>query len=86
MDVAQSTVEIRHIFKRLNGENDIVLGVPVRRRGNIRLTAFDPSELGTASVRCRNLVAADVDGGDAAPRPDKSGGLKRVIAASATQL
>ena len=86
MDVAQRAVEIRQILQRLNGQNDIKLGVPVRRRCNIRLAAFNPSELGTAGLRCRNLVGADVDRGHATPRPEKSGGLKRVIAASATQL
>jgi hypothetical protein len=86
VDVAQSTVEIRQILKRLNGKNYIELGVPVRRRCNIRLTAFNPSELGTASLRCGNLILADVDGANATLRPDKSGGLKCVIAASATQL
>jgi hypothetical protein len=86
VDVAQSTVEVRQILERLNGKNDIELGVPVRRRCNIRLATLGPSELGTASLRCGNLIGADVDCMDPTRRPDKSGGLMRVIATSATQL
>ena len=86
MDVAQRAVEIRQILQRLNGQNDIKLGVPVRWRCNIRLAAFDPRELRTASLRCRDLIGADVDGADPARRPDKLGGLMRVKATPATQL
>ena len=80
------TVEIRQIFERLDSKNDIKLGVPVRWRCNIPLAAFDPGEFGTASLRRRNLIGADVDSADPTRRPDKSGRLMRVIAASATQL
>jgi len=86
VDVAQRAVEIRQILQRLNGKNDIELGVPVRRRCNIRLATLDPGELGTVSLRCCNLIRADVDGTDPPRRADKLGGLMRVIAASATQL
>ena len=86
MDVAQRTVEIRQILERLDRKNDIKLGVPVRWRCNIRLAAFHPGEFDTASLRCRNLIGADVDSADPTRRPDKSGGLMRVLAASATQL
>jgi hypothetical protein len=86
VDVTQRVVEICQILKRLHRKNDIELGVSIRRRCDIRLPAFDPSELGTASFRYRNLVGTDIDGADLTRRPDKSAGLMRVIAASATQL
>jgi hypothetical protein len=59
VDVAQRAVEIRQILERLDGKNDVKLSVSVRRRRNIRLPALDPSELGTASLRCGNLIGAD---------------------------
>jgi hypothetical protein len=86
MDVAQRTVEIRQILERLDSKNDVKLGVPVRRRRNVRLPAFDPGEFGTASLRRRYLIGADVNSADPTRRPDKLGGLMREIAASATQL
>ena len=86
VDLAQTGVEIGQILEHLHGKNGIKLGVAVWRRRNIAFAAFDPSHIGAASSRCRDLVRANVDGTDPIRAADKLGHLTRIIPAAATHL
>jgi hypothetical protein len=84
VDVAQGDVEIGQILECLHRKYDVEFCVTVGWGRDVRGAAFDPIELGTAVLRCGDLVRADVDGADPTSRADALRRLTGKVSTTAT--
>jgi hypothetical protein len=76
----------RVLLEYLNGKDRIKLAVGVGRGRNVRGSALDPSQVGTASLRRRDLAGAYIDRADSPRCADELGCFTRKIPPAATQL
>jgi hypothetical protein len=67
------------LLEYLNGKDRIKLAVGVGRGCNVRGSALDPSQVGTASLRRRDLAEAYIDRADPPRCADKLGCFTRKI-------
>jgi hypothetical protein len=76
----------RVLLEYLNGKDRIKLAVGVGRGRNVRGSSLDPNQVGTATLRRRDLAGAYIDRADSPRCTDKLGCFTRKIPPAATQL